>query len=328
MTRKQQKQPPLRIGIDFGFGFTGVALLDDDSRVLERAVATHRTRAADISQALQERRANRAMRRRVRSRRKRLRDFRALLAEMGKAFRPVLPARTEAEKRRPGNRLYAVAHWRGWDYAELAELLMEQPDDDAPPRPARMVREIDDFLKEQEIFPVPASRLKRGRPPKPARKESRDSKSFRDRQGAWEQAGKTLENGDRPGADLLRWAELKTSCLGGLAEAVCAAGDAAEKADANPDDEVLLADAEKARDESDSLRETLNGDDPEKISAWIEKRLDLVFGEIPKDRRGDLLREIMVRLGLDDGREPHRAGKLYAPGRNRHRAKALTAETR
>ena len=326
MTRKQN-QPPLRIGIDFGFGFTGVALLDG-SRVLERVVARHRTDQADISQALQDRRANRAMRRRVRSRRKRLRDFRALLAEMGKAFRPVLPARTEAEKQRPGNRLYAVAHWRGWDYAELAELLMEQPDDDAPPRPARMVREIDDFLKEQEIFPVPASRLKRGRPPKPARKESRDSKSFRDRQGAWEQAGKTLENGDRPGADLLRWTELETSCLGGLAETVCAAGDAATRAEANPDDEVLLADAERARDESDELRETLNGDDPEKISAWIEKRLDLVFGEIPKDRRGDLLREIMVRLGLADGREPHRAGKLYAPGRNRHRAKALTAETR
>ena len=320
MTRKQS-QPPLRIGIDFGFGFTGVALLDDDSRVLERAAATHRTRTADISQALQERRANRAMRRRVRSRRKRLRDFRALLKEMG--FPPVLPAPDEEAKARPGNRLYAVAHWRGWDYAELAELLMEQPDDDAPPRPARMVREIDDFLKEQEIFPVPASRLKRGRPPKPARRESRDSKSFRDRQGAWEQAGKALENGDRPGADLLRWAELEISCLGGLAEAVCAARDAAERADANPDDDDLLAAAERARDESDSLRETLNGDDPEKISAWIEKRLDLVFGEIPKDRRGDLLREIMVRLGLADGREPHRAGKLYAPGRNRHRAKAL-----
>ena len=314
----------LRLGVDFGFGFTGVALLDG-ARVLDRAVISH---GADISQLLQSRRENRAMRRRNRSRRKRLRDFRALLKEMKLA--PILPAEDEETKNRPGNQLYGIAHWRGWDYAELDELLMEESEN-APPRKTQTVRDVDNSLKKQEIAPLPAARLKLGKEPNPIpRKESKSSASFIRRRTEWEKAGKLLAEGKRPPPELLRYAELETSCLGELADAVINARNAKRNAGKKSDDDERAHIAEKAQDAADKLREKLNGF--EKISEWeewINERLDAVFGidiELPDDERKILCDEILVRLGLKDvryGRDAHRTGKFYRPNRNRHRESAL-----
>ena len=301
----------LRLGVDFGFGFTGVALLDG-ARVLDRAVISH---GADISQLLQSRRENRAMRRRNRSRRKRLRDFRALLKEM--KFAPILPAEDEETKNRPGNQLYGIAHWRGWDYAELDELLMEESEN-APPRKTQTVRDVDNSLKKH----LSANRLKHCGKPK---KDKRDSSIER-----WEQAGKLLAEGKRPPPELLRYVELETSCLGELADAVINARNAKRNAGKKSDDDERAHIAEKAQDAADKLREKLNGF--EKISEWeewINERLDAVFGidiELPDDERKILRDEILVRLGLKDvryGRDAHRTGKFYRPNRNRHRESAL-----
>ena len=326
MTRKESSPPSLRIGVDFGFRFTGLALMDG-ARVLARVVATHRTGKADISQTLKERRANRAMRRRARSRRKRLRDFRALLKEI--KIPAILPALDEKTKALPGNRLYAVAHWRGWDYAELVELLMEEADDN--PKSTAKVREVDNFLKRQNVFPVPDHLLKQGK--KPTRGKGKTDNFLRAQTQAWEEAenarqqNRLREADAETEADLTRWVELQTSCLGGLADAFNDALDAEKKAEENPGDETLAAAAEENRDKAEALRELLDGEGEDKvsqISEWIDGRLDLVFGgEIPEDKREKLCDEIMVRLGLDDGRKLHRDGKLYAPNRNRHRAKAL-----
>ena len=326
MTRKKSSPPSLRIGVDFGFRFTGLALMDG-ARVLARVVATHRTGKADISQTLKERRANRAMRRRARSRRKRLRDFRALLKEI--KIPVVLPALDEKTKALPGNRLYAVAHWRGWDYAELVQLLMEEADDN--PKSTAKVREVDNFLKRQNVFPVPDRLLKQGK--KPTRGKGKTDNFFRAQTQAWEEAenarqqNRLREADAETEADLTRWVELQTSCLGGLADAFHDALDAEKKAEENPGDESLAAAAEETRDKAEALRELLDGEGEDKvsqISEWIDGRLDLVFdGELPEDKREKLRDEIMVRLGLDDGRKLHRDGKLYAPNRNRHRAKAL-----
>ena len=317
MPRKQSPPPSLRIGVDFGFRFTGLALLDG-ARVVERAVIQHRTGPTDISNTLKTRRGNRAMRRRARSRRKRLRDFRALLKEMGMPAE--LPALDEAAKKRPGNLLYGVAHWRGWDHTPIGELLMAESDDGLPSVTAK-VRETDDFLKRQSVAEVPASRLKHGR--KPIRGKGESSRSFAKRTADWESAGAALENGERPGADLLRWTELQTSCLGGLVDAVREARDAAKLAEKTGDDRDIAA-AEDAADAARKLRGRL--EDSGEIPTWIGERLDAVFApdrELSDRERDELRGEMMVRLGLDDGRELHRAGKLYAPNRNRHREKAI-----
>ena len=303
----------LRLGVDFGFGFTGVALLDG-ARVLDRAVISH---GADISQLLQSRRENRAMRRRNRSRRKRLRDFRALLKEMKLA--PILPAEDEETKNRPGNQLYGIAHWRGWDYAELDELLMEESENGTP-HATQTVRDVDNSLKKH----LSANRLKHCGKPK---KDKRDSSIER-----WEQAGKLLAEGKPPPPELLRYVELETSCLGELADAFRRAQEAKKEADKkSDDDDALIAAAEKAQNYANELRNLLRGNEGipsfDKISDWIKERLDAVFdGEISDDERKILCDEILVRLGLKDvryGRDAHRTGKFYRPNRNRHRESAL-----
>ena len=300
----------LRLGVDFGFGFTGVALLDG-ARVLDRAVISH---GADISQLLQSRRENRAMHRRNRSRRKRLRDFRALLKEM--KFAPILPAEDEETKNRPGNQLYGIAHWRGWDYAELDKLLMDEPENGTP-HATQTVRDVDNSLKKH----LSANRLKHCGKPK---KDKRDSSIER-----WEQAGKLLAEGKPPPPELLRYAELKTSCLGELADAFRRAQEAKKEADKkSDDDDALIADAEKAQNHANELRNLLRGNDGipsfDKISDWINERLDAVFdGEISAIKRGELCDEILPQLGLADGKEAFEKGGIYRPHRNRHRQKSL-----
>ena len=309
----------LRLGVDFGFGFTGVALLDG-ARVLDRAVIHH---GADISQFLQTRRENRAMRRRNRSRRKRLRDFRALLKEMKLA--PILPAEDEETKKRPGNRLYGIAHWRGWDYAELDELLMDEPENGTP-HATQPVRDVDNFLKKQTDAPLSANRLKHcGKPKKDKRESVADYDSGIER---WEQAGKLLAEGKRPPPELLRYVELETSCLGELADAFRRAQEAKKEADKKPDDDALIADAEKAQNHANELRNLLRGNEGipsfDKISDWIKERLDAVFdGEISASKRDKLCDEILPQLGLADGKEAFKKGRIYRPHRNRHRQKSL-----
>ena len=324
MTGQTTSPAALRIGVDFGFGFTGVALMDG-ARVLSYRVLKHRAGELDISSALQTRRENRAMRRRARSRRKRLRDFRALLKEMG--IPAILPATTERDKNRPGNRLYAIAHWRGWDYASIAELLMSEAGD-KPPKTTSKVREIDRFLKEQGVFPLSAQNLKQGTQPTPNRKrgETDRSPSLQKRRAEWQRAGQALANGQRPAADLLRWVEPKTSCLGALAKAFQAAHNAAKKAANNPADEDLASKSLAASEQADELRKRLEDGKLSDISGWIKERLEDVFAPaqtLPQDKCDELCGEIMARLGLDDGRKPHREGKIYSPHRNRHRDTAM-----
>ena len=285
--------------------------MDGENRVLARAVMEHRN---DISKTLQDRRQNRAMRRRVRSRRRRLRDFRALLAEM--EIPPQLENPEPGEIKSHGNRLYALAHWRGWDWAELEEMLAEQSDD-KPPRKTETVRMVDDYLKQQ--LPRPPLRaiggtMRRGKSETPA--------DFQRRQQARQTAAETLARNEELPPELLRHAELQESCLGEFSRRLAAAQKSALVAAQNPDDEPALRDALEKRRDADELRERLHNLND--ISEWIGERLQAVFAVTPisADHLAVMRGHILALLGLEDGRDAFLRGNLYRPHRNRHRKKA------
>ena len=309
MSETKEKQAELRVGADFGPGHTGVALLDGENRVLARAVVVHRD---DVSDALKTRRENRAMRRRVQSKRRRLRDFRALLAEMkiapqfrdpddrekGEDGREKFKRRVQAV----GNRLYDLAHRRGWDYAELEELLVVRPEG-KPPRETDLVREADDFLKKH----VPPGRLTPDPDPPKRGRNSQAAHAKRLRQ--WESARENLESGKRPPDDSLRFVRLRETCLGELAEAE-------KDARKNPDEPERQARAEKIR------RQLCKRED---ILRWLDERLRAAYGgELPHESELAPVRDnLLVRLGLKDGKDAFERGEIYAPGRNRHRDEML-----
>ena len=305
----------LKLGADFGYRWTGLALLDGENRVLACAVTEHR---GDVSQTLQSRRENRAMRRRARSRR-RLRDFRALLAEM--EIPPQLDNPTAGkggEIASHGNRLYALAQWRGWDWAELEELLLEE-DDDGKPRQTETVRLADDYLKAQS--PQPPLRGLRGT----ARRGERESpKDFERRLDERRRAAEAVASGETAPPEWLRHLELRESCLGELYALVRAARDAATDAVKNPDDEDIRRAAVEKSQAAEGLRGRLHN--IENIGEWIDERLRIIFAEkwpeVSGDRRDRMRGRLLALLGLEDGRDAFQKGGLYRPHRNRHRDKA------
>ena len=278
----------LQIGADFGPGHTGVALLDGGNAVLAREVLAHRT---DVSDSLKSRRESRALRRRAKSRKARLRNFRALLAEMG------IPPRPDRPPEFVGNRLYALAHRRGWDYSTLEELLADESGDQ--PRETETVRLADDLLKEK----VPPQRLEAldG----PAR-----SPEIRKKQ---EEAAEILKAGKRP-EGLFRHVKLRETCLGEFAALLRAAREAEDG-----DDEDAAA---QNREAAERLREklrTLKG-----VPEWLDERLDIVFGgEAPAEARAEMRGHILALLGLENRRAAFESGIDYRPHNSRRRGKAL-----
>ena len=308
MSAKRNKSAELRIGADFGPGHTGLAVLDGGNRVLARAVVVHR---ADVSDTLKTRRANRAMRRRAESRRRRLRDFRVLLDEMG------IPPRlreSQNESReafrarvsRVGNKLHALAHRRGWDWAELEELLVERPQK-GPPRKTALVREADDFLKKR----VPPGMLQAvDGPPKRNFRRGESESDLKRRVAEWQSVVALLENGKHPDDKLLRFARLRQTCLGELAEAE-------QAAHKNPDDP-------DARDCAEDIRRQLGGG-RRSIVAWLDSRVRAAFGgEAPDEPELAPIRDnLLARLGLTDGKAAFDRGEIFTPHRNRHRDEML-----
>ena len=278
----------LQIGADFGPGHTGVALLDGGNAVLAREVLAHRT---DVSDSLKSRRESRALRRRAKSRKARLRNFRALLAEMG------IPPRPDRPPEFVGNRLYALAHRRGWDYSTLEEILADESGDQ--PRETETVRLADDLLKEK----VPPQRLEAldG----PAR-----SPEIRKKQ---EEAAEILKAGKRP-EGLFRHVKLRETCLGEFAALLRAAREAEDG-----DDEDAAA---QNREAAERLREklrTLKG-----VPEWLDERLDIVFGgEAPAEIRAEMRGHILALLGLENRRAAFESGIDYRPHNSRRRGKAL-----
>lgn len=138
----------MRIGVDFGYKYTGIALLDDENRVLECQVIEHR----QLSGILTERRQRRSARRRNDSRRRRLRDFYALLKGMGLEPTNARPGEKmhNDERMHLGNRLYALAHYRGWDYADLSEFLVKYNQDGKPEKPEVIIAMDKILIKEYQ----------------------------------------------------------------------------------------------------------------------------------------------------------------------------------
>ena len=307
MDSAKNSKTELRIGADFGSGHTGVALLDGENRVLAREVVVHR---ADLSDTLKTRRENRAMRRRVKSKRRRLRDFRARLAEMKIAPQLQAPEgegetreALEARVKSVGNRLYALAHRRGWDWAELEELLVVRREG-KPPQPHPIVRETDNFLKERVpvrmLIPMSAA-------PKRRRGEAQTAHARRVAQ--WQSAAAILAKGERPPKELLPFVRLAQTCLGELAEAEA-------NARKNPDDPELQSRAE-------NIRQNLRGK-RENIVRWLDERLRNAYGgELPEGEIIPVRDHLMVRLGLKDGGDAFNRGEIYAPHANRHRDEML-----
>ena len=309
MSARKNNASELRIGADFGPGHTGIALLDGDNRVLAREVIVHRV---GLSDTLKIRRENRAMRRRAKSKSRRLRDFRALLAEMkiapqfripdsGKEKQDALEKRVNAV----GNRLYALAHRRGWDYAELTDLLVVRPEG-KPPKKAALVDEIDKFLKGR----VPPELLTLDPPNPPERKKSRTQSDHDRRVRQWQSAREALECGKNPPEESRQFIRLPATCLGELAEAE-------SQAYKNPDDPELQARAENIRQQLQGGREN--------ISRWLKERLCVAFGGGAPDDPAvrNALDAMLVRLGLADGKDAFERGEIYSPDRNRHRSEML-----
>lgn len=147
---------PVRVGVDFGYRWTGLAVQDAEGNVLAYRVVELRNGKTDLSETLTGRRTNRAQRRRAESRRRRLRDFAAFLKGIGLA--PHEKPRNKSERDFIGNRLYALAHHRGWDYADLTELLVEEKSDGALKK-TMLVNEIDRILITQFDAPQGAPRF-------------------------------------------------------------------------------------------------------------------------------------------------------------------------
>lgn len=273
----------LRVGIDFGYGYTGIALLDSDNKVLSCIVLKHRT---DLSGILLSRRTNRAMRRRNKTHAARLRNFRALLKGIG--LEPVNVGKgqkqEESDRQSPGNRLYALAQRRGWDYSSLTELLVT--DDD---KAGAVVRKVDGILLADPNTPQ------------------------------WVDEGRS---GKRPRKKIGRKGEDKT-CLGALAEWRARISHLEkERARAEKQENSALAEGKaeeiaKREREYEELFLRLDNADKEEVERWLHERL-AVCG-IAKSKRAEFVKGIMPRLGLDDGTKLHEAGELYAPNRNRHR---------
>lgn len=284
----------LRVGVDFGYGYTGLAVLAPGGGARFRVIR-HRT---DISAKLLQRRENRSARRRNKTRIARLRNFRALLAGIGlppKNINGGKPDKTEMAS--AGNKLYALAHRRGWDYSTLTELLI---DDDG--KATAIVREIDELLVKE--YGAPSIRK--------TRRTKSGVRSYR-----------VLHNNGEDQTCLGELAKLRRQA-GAIArdinrlEAKKQKPQTAKQAN-DLDDALAAAENQLAQAESGyaGLAALLADADKEKIESYLHRRFDICG--IAKSKRKNAIKEIIVRLGLDIGESLHKDGRLYAPHRNRHR---------
>ena len=310
-----QNKRTFRLGIDFGYAYTGIALLDSKNKVLDFKVLKHRT---DISKTLEKRRGNRAQRRRKLSKIRRLRDFYSLLKGMGiepKNARPGDHA-TEREKASLGNRLYALAHYRGWDYASLLDHLITYPEDKAPKRPP-IIKEIDQMLVQE--FQAPCDFNEQGR-----RKHKNESPA--DYTKAQENAKKEFdkkntENNLRFSDKTIPFIEIKTTCLGELYEKACKLHDLKKKLEKNPSLEQEVSEQESSYE---NLRAKLENAELDDIDQWIKDRLKAVWQSKSPVKKDDIVLRILTRLGLQAGERLFDKGKIYRPHRNRHRNEMLS----
>ena len=309
----------VRIGIDFGYKFSGIALLDDNNVVSDYRILEHRT---DLSDTLTQRRQLRAMRRRNNSKRRRLRDFYALLKGMGLTPVNSRPGETMtlADRMRIGNRLYALAHYRGWDYAELSEHLVILSDDKAPQLP-QVVKNIDNFLLLEYRAPA------RFAPQKSKKKKGESEDNYkRAHQSAKDAVDSKITK------EHLRFIELKNPFLGELYRLEKELYDLGKKADkAKTDEQIghLQEQIALLQDERDNVyREISGGEDhiesvsKDHIEEWLRERLKVVYdGKEPPQSEDikDIINRAMVELGLETAEELFGAGKIYRPHRNRHR---------
>lgn len=311
-----------RLGIDFGYAYTGIALLNSRNKVLDYKVLKHRN---DLSDTLEKRRSIRGQRRRKLSKTRRLRDFYALLKGMGIEPRHARPGEKSSwkEKASLGNRLYALAHYRGWDYASLLEMLISWPDEDKSPSQPPIVKEIDNILIQEFEASVEFNKeRKKGR----GETETEYKKSKED---AWKEFNKNswFKQDQRFSSNALRFICLKgeRTCLGELWQIAKEVHTLRKKVEKNsPDAEVenLLAERER---ECEKLFSLLKESSVEDIENWIKKRLGLIYEEAPlgPDMQRQIILRIMTMLGLKTGKELFEEGKIYRPHRNRHRNEML-----
>ena len=279
----------LRLGIDFGYKYTGIAVLDSN-KVLDVKVLQHR----DISNKLQTRRSNRSQRRRKLSKLRRLRDLKALLKGMGIEPQISISKKktiTEREKASLGNRIYALAHYRGWDYVSLFEMLVEEEDAKAPKCPIQ-VKEIDKMLIQD--FKAPVSFDKTGR--KKGKKENKV-----DYEKAQEKAEQEINNySTNPqrfslSADVVPFAKISQTCLGELYEK------AKEIYDLRKKISVDEQEIEKKERVYEDLKLKFQNSRTDKISDYLKERLNLIYVDGFKTKSEEIINRIMVELGLDIG---------------------------
>lgn len=276
----------IRIGIDFGYKYTGIAVLDADNKVLDTVVIEHK----NISQTLLGRRTNRSARRRKHTRTVRLRNFRALLKGMGVEPENSTKKSAKADKELIGNKLYALAHRRGWDYSSLVELLI-----DGDGKRTATVKEIDQLLIDEFDAPHTSDTKK-------TRGGLRTIKKI-DSTCMGELAERCRKIADAEKAHNKALAD---------AEKISNEKDALESH--VEDAREILQRAETAYDD---LHAKLDNADLEEIENYIAARLEK--SGIAGDRAKEALGQVRVMLGLDVGVELHKEGKLYAPHKNRHR---------
>ena len=310
----------VRIGIDFGYKFSGIALLDDNNVVSDYRILEHRT---DLSDTLTQRRQLRAMRRRNNSKRRRLRDFYALLKGMGLTPVNSRPGETMtlADRMRIGNRLYALAHYRGWDYAELSEQLVILSDDKAPQLPP-VVKNIDNFLLREYRAPACFA------PKKAKKKKSESEDSYkRAQQSADDAAARRNKSADSEiTEEHLRFIELQKPFLGELYRLEKELHDLGKKADkAKTDEQIghLQEQIALLQDECDNVYRKISGG-KDHIEEWLRERLKVVYdGQMPPQSE-DIINRVMVELGLKTAEELFDRGKIYRPHRNRHRDEMIS----
>lgn len=311
---------PLRLGVDFGYGYTGVCLADDANRVLGAKVIKHDPALSDL---LISRRANRAMRRRAKSRRRRLRDCFALLAEMDCAPEKIEKKGdkdAERKKENPANRLYALMHRRGWDYADVLELLFDAEN----AKPGRKVAEVDRLLIE-ECAPASLS------PKKPLTKNKKETpEQFAQRLESYDQSyNRAVENygASKPPKKWedqgdLRWLRIKRSCFEYLSDLAKEKRDLAKK-DGGDDAEKLVDIRGELEREIHFWQNAKLDEMEEKIGERITAAFTDAPESLPDKKREELTGEIMAILGLADSRRRFDDGKVYRPDRNRHRSKMI-----
>jgi len=309
-----------RLGIDFGYAYTGIALLNSGNKVLDYKVLKHRN---DLSDALEKRRSIRGQRRRKLSKTRRLRDFYALLKGMGIEPRHAKPKEKSSwkEKASLGNRLYALAHYRGWDYASLLEMLISWQDEDKSPSQPPIVKEIDNILIQEFGAPVEFKERQKGR----GETEAEYKKSKED---AWKEFNKNsrFREDQRFSSNAARFVCIKgeRTCLGELWQMAKEVHALRKKLERSPTAEIENRLTER-EGEYRSLLSRLKESGVEEIVNWIEERLALVYesASLESDMREQIVLRIMTMLGLRTGERLFEEGKIYRPHRNRHRDEML-----